>query len=130
MPSTPVPHRRGETELPLDLESVDADWLTRALKQWGAHAVVTELFVRHVDRGTGTKMLVTASYANPSSCGNAPPRELCIKAGGFDADMAGFNLAVAFQREADFFVHLAPELDIALMLMNVVDLHSLGRRSG
>lgn len=98
---------------PADIDAPDASWLEHALAKWGNDVKIEDLLVRKVDRGTGTKVLVSATYAQASEP-DGPPPELCIKAGGFEGDMAGFNLAVAFQREADFFEHLAPSLELAL----------------
>lgn len=97
--------------LPLKVDDITADWLSEALSIRTPGTRVAGLKVSKVIPGTTTKMLLRVDYAeHPGS--NGPPTTLCLK-GGFD-DALRVLVGDAYIAEANFFNHVAPQLDVPL----------------
>lgn len=96
--------------LPLTPEEVDAAWLTSALAETCPDLLVERLEIDEILWGTGTKMMVRATYNAAGSEAKLPER-LCIKAGlGEHRELVKF----CYQTEARFFAELAGQLPIGL----------------
>ena len=100
----------NEPWLPLVAEDVTAQWLSDALALGYPGTRVEQLDVNEILWGTGTKMMVTATYNDAGKAHGLPPA-LCIKAG-----LAEHRELVKFcyQTEARFFAELAPRLTLGL----------------
>ena len=96
--------------LPLVPEDVTAEWLSAALAVDHPGVRVDRLVVDEILWGTGTKMMVTATYNDAGRAAGLPER-LCVKAG-----LAEHRELVKFcyQTEARFFAEIAPQLSIGV----------------
>ncbi|KAK3209271.1 hypothetical protein GRF29_69g1300709 [Pseudopithomyces chartarum] len=94
------------SELPILPEEVNAEWLSKAL---GCQIKTVSL-----DRtipGTATKVFVSVTYEDEDSV-EGLPRRFCVK-GGFDPSFIKSMpwIVMIYQRECDFYNHVAPNLD-------------------
>ncbi|WP_163803030.1 phosphotransferase [Mycolicibacterium anyangense] len=104
--SLDVAHAMPETP-----DELTPEWLTWALASRRPGVTVTAAAVSTIVWGTATKVLMTLDFAP-----GAPDdllRSVCVK-GGFDPALREFGLGSSYRREAEFYAHLAPQLDIAL----------------
>lgn len=98
-------------DLPVDLEAVDAAWLTRALNVRFPGVVVSSVAMPKVNWGTATKVSLSLEYAAlPSDV--TLPRDLVLK-GGFNAAMRK-RVWAAYRAEALFYGQLGKEVPLAL----------------
>ncbi|AEG51155.1 aminoglycoside phosphotransferase [Sphingobium chlorophenolicum L-1] len=100
----------NEPWLPLVPEDVTAQWLGDVLAPRYPGTRVERLEINEILWGTGTKMMVTATYDDAGRA-HGLPQGLCIKAG-----LAEHRELVKFcyQTEARFFAELAPRLTLGL----------------
>jgi hypothetical protein len=99
--------------LPLVIDDLSPEWMTTALADATGGVVVEGVEVENVVWGSGTKVMVRVTYAEPLSAAG-PPERLCIK-GGFNEDLRQIDaFAQGYAREADFYRHLAREIDLAV----------------
>jgi hypothetical protein len=94
------------SELPILPEEVNAEWLSKVL---GCQIKTVSL-----DRtipGTATKVFVSVTYEDEDSV-EGLPRRFCVK-GGFDPSFIKSMpwIVMIYQRECDFYNHVAPKLD-------------------
>lgn len=89
--------------LPTD---INAQWLSRVL----GHKVKTVSLDRVIP-GTATKAFISITYEDENSSEELPKR-LCVK-GGFDPNFIKAMpwIVMIYQRECDFYNHVAPKLD-------------------
>lgn len=98
------------SHLPLEAGEVTAAWLGGVLSRAHPNLVVERLVVDDVVWGTGTKLMVSATY-NAVGRNAGLPERLCIKAGfGEHRELVKF----CYQTEARFFSELAGQLPIGL----------------
>jgi hypothetical protein len=87
--------------------------MTYALSNATGGVAVESVDVEDIIWGSGTKVLMRVSYAEPPR-GEGPPERLCVK-GGFNEDLRQLEaFAQGYAREVDFFLHLAPEINMEL----------------
>jgi hypothetical protein len=96
--------------LPLDVDQIDADWLTSALAVRYPGARVRTVRVDRIIWGTATKVFVELDYA--AHDGPLPPSRLCVK-GGFREELRPI-MARGYQTEALFYRDVAPRLSDGL----------------
>jgi hypothetical protein len=99
--ATPPP-----SELPVLPEDITADWLSKVLQR-----KVKSVVLARTLPGTATKVFITVTYEDDNSP-NKLPTQLCVK-GGFDPDFMRMMpwIVMIYQRECDFYNHVAPKLD-------------------
>jgi len=97
--------------LPLSAAEVDLHWLNEALRAWTPGVEIRDIERRTVLEGTATKILLRVRYRDGVVPGG-PPADLCVK-GGFNEDMR-HAVANAYQIEANFYTHVAHQLNIPL----------------
>jgi hypothetical protein len=96
--------------LPVTVEELTAEWLTRVLGETLPGVRVSGVEIEHVNWGTATKALLRLRFDEPVS---GAPERVCVK-GGFDPSMAHFGIGPAYRREAEFFGRIAPAIDLPL----------------
>ncbi|EOA89367.1 hypothetical protein ACJQWK_09439 [Exserohilum turcicum] len=98
-PDTPYP-----PELPARPEDITAQWLSTVLRH-----KVKSVVLRKTVSGTATKVFVTVTYEDGSE---KLPTQFCVK-GGFDPSFIQALpwIVMVYQRECDFYNHVAPKLD-------------------
>jgi len=94
--------------LPLRIEEITADWLTRVLSEGYPGTVVTGLHIGTVIAGTATKVRLLLSYNEAGHRHRLPPT-MWLK-GGFIRHEYSFD--ESFVNEAKFFATWAPEMNI------------------
>lgn len=97
--------------LPMTVDALDRPWLDQALRSWDPAVRVIAIHEREVLLGTATKLLVRVEYEGGPREGG-PPERLCIK-GGFNEELRPIT-ARAYRSEANFYAHVARDLDIPL----------------
>lgn len=101
----PLNETRGT---PLVPEDITSQWLSEVL----GHKVKTFAFTKQTLQATASKLHVTVTY----DCGGPelPPKYLCIK-GGFNQELikafGHTGLVAIYQREAEFFRNVAPNIE-------------------
>jgi hypothetical protein len=86
-------------------EDFTPEWFSKAL---GMRVITAE--IDEIVWGTGTKILMRLTYAEPTDL----PTAVCVK-GGFDERITDYGfMASAFVTEANFFSRLAPMLDASV----------------
>lgn len=85
-------------------EDFTAEWFSTALE-----TAVEASEIDHIIWGTGTKVLMRLTYAEPTDL----PTAVCVK-GGFDEKLAGYGLEAAYLTEQNFFAQVAPTLTAAI----------------
>lgn len=98
-------------DLPMTVEALDLDWLRAALRAWNSNVRVRAIRERTVLLGTATKLLLHVEYEGARDAGG-PPEHLCVK-GGFNEELRPMT-ARAYQSEANFYAHVARDLEIPL----------------
>jgi hypothetical protein len=88
-----------QRELPTELESLTAEWLTEALSQRTPGTVVEAVEVESVIWGTATKVFLRAHYGSRPDDG--PPEALCLK-GGFHDELRAIAW-LGYCNEARFY---------------------------
>lgn len=105
------PHEKSELEsldpLPLEVEQITPEWFASILK-----LPVTGMKIIKTIHGTASKILCELSYSEELPA-DVAPRHVCVK-GGFVAELRLLGLVSAYHREAEFYYHLAPLLNIRL----------------
>jgi hypothetical protein len=93
-------------ELPVVPVDITAEWLTEVLK-----GKVKTVALDRIIPGTATKVFVTVTYEDDSPARELATR-LCVK-GGFDPSFIKMMpwIVMIYQRECDFYNHVAPKLD-------------------
>ncbi|KAL1598756.1 hypothetical protein SLS60_007897 [Paraconiothyrium brasiliense] len=95
-----------QPELPVLPADVSAEWISQVLGR-----KVKTVALDRIIPGTATKVFVTITYEDDSNP-KALPTRLCIK-GGFDPKLVKMMpwIVMIYQRECDFYNHVAPKLD-------------------
>jgi len=90
--------------LPTVPKDISSEWLSKILAR-----KVRSVAVRKINPGTATKVFITVAYEEE---GAVTPVDLCVK-GGFDPEMIKTMpwITMIYQRECDFFNHVASKLD-------------------
>lgn len=93
-------------ELPVLPEDLTAEWLSEVF-----HCRVKSVDVKRSIPGTATKVFIAVEYEDDSNAGRYP-KHLCVK-GGFDPSFIKMMpwIVMIYQRECDFYNHVAPKLD-------------------
>jgi hypothetical protein len=96
----------SSTPLPLEVEEITPEWFASVLD-----LPVTSADIVKAIHGTASKILFELKYSDQAPS-DAPSR-VCVK-GGFNAQLRLLGLVTAYRREAEFYYHLAPSLDLRL----------------
>ncbi|KAJ4297449.1 hypothetical protein N0V90_005340 [Kalmusia sp. IMI 367209] len=93
-------------ELPALPEDIAVEWLSKIFER-----KVKSVTLDRTIPGTATKVFVTVTYEDDSDTKKHPTR-LCVK-GGFDPNFIKMMpwIVMIYQRECDFYNHVAPKLD-------------------
>jgi hypothetical protein len=93
-------------ELPVLPEDVTAEWLSKVLDR-----KIKSVVLEKTMPGTASKVFVTVASEDDSSSDKLPAK-LCVK-GGFDPNFIKMMpwIVMIYQRECDFYNHVAPKLD-------------------
>jgi hypothetical protein len=93
-------------DLPVIPTDITAEWLSKVLER-----KVKSVVLGRTIPGTASKAFVTITYEDEDSA-NVLPTQLCIK-GGFDPEFIQKMpwIVMIYQRECDFYNHVAPKLD-------------------
>jgi hypothetical protein len=94
------------TPLPLKVEEITPEWIASVLD-----LPVTSANIVKAIHGTASKILYELEYSDQAP--SDAPRRVCVK-GGFSAQLRLLGLVTAYRREAEFYYHLAPSLDLRL----------------
>ncbi|CZR53550.1 uncharacterized protein PAC_03429 [Phialocephala subalpina] len=98
--------------LPMTIEELGPKWLSLVLGRRCPGLEVHSVETRNIIYGTASKILVRLKYLKRHEK-REPPEDLCIK-GGFQQELRDIGLGSSYRREAEFFAHIAPHLDIQL----------------
>lgn len=108
---TTTRHLESDDPLPLSVDQITPAWLSKVL-----HTQVESLRVQDILHGSGSKVLVEATYSSSASKSSTnhiptPPTHLCIK-GGFNPDLVALlpSLLAVYRLEAQFYHHIAPRI--------------------
>lgn len=101
-----------KVRLPKVVEDLTAEWFSHALRDRLDGDAVKGVEIVRIIPGTATKVTVQLDYYTDS---DVVPRQVCVK-GGFDTALEDFGIITVWEREVDFFTHVAPELDARLLV--------------
>lgn len=96
--------RMMDMALPLVVEDITSDWLTRALAFKSPDVKVLDSRILNVHPGTSTKIRVSVTY-NPAGAEAGLPTRFIVK-GGFEKHSP--PMAAMYEREARFYREVAP----------------------
>lgn len=117
--ATTTTHLESNGPLPLAVDQITLAWLSKVLQ-----TQVESLKVQDILHGSGSKVLVEASYSSSSTITSnhsskdgrviaaaTPPTRLCIK-GGFNPELLAMlpTLFAVYRLEAQFYHHIAPQI--------------------